>query len=297
MPCHYENVMSDAMCVFDRDLIRCRRQRAAAGFVAHDFLFREVGGRLVSRLDDLRQRFPVVLELGCRTGILAELVGDRGGIECLVRSELSEAMAQKAVALWPSALTVIADEEQLPFRAGLFDLVMSNLVLHWVNDLPGTLVQVHRVLKPGGIFLASMVGGHSLSELRTALAMAESAQEGVVRSLRISPFVADARTAGTLLQRAGFAMQVVDCDTIIVRYANPMQLLRDLRGTGESNAIRERRRTPLRRGTLQAALDHYRIVHTDSDGRVPATFQILYLTAWTTERSSASSRERAHCRT
>lgn len=283
MPCHYERVMSDSMDVFDRDLIRCRRKRAAAKFVAHDFLFREVGGRLVSRLEDIRQRFPVALELGCRTGVLAELVGDRGGIECLVRSELSEAMAQRAVAQWPSALTVIADEEQLPFREGLFDLVMSNLVLHWVNDLPGTLVQVHRVLKPDGLFLASMVGGHSLSELRTALAAAESAEVG--GSARISPFVADVRTAGTLLQRAGFAMQVVDCDTITVSYTDPMHLLRDLRGMGESHAARERRRTPLRRGRLQAALDHYRIVHKDSEGRVPATFQILYLTAWATERS------------
>ncbi len=280
--------MSDSMDVFDRDLIRCRRKRAAAAFVAHDFLFREVGGRLVSRLEDIRQRFPIALELGCRTGVLAELVGDRGGIECLVRSELSEAMAQQAVAQWPSALTVIADEEQLPFRAGLFDLVMSNLVLHWVNDLPGTLVQAHRVLKPDGLFLASMVGGHSLSELRTALAVAESAEVG--GGARIAPFIADVSTAGTLLQRAGFAMQVVDCDTITVLYTDPMHLLRDLRGTGESNAARKRRRTPLRRGILQAALDHYRIVHKDSEGRVPATFQILYLTAWATERSQPQKR-------
>ncbi len=281
--------MSDSMDVFDRDLIRCRRQRAAADFVAHDFLFREVGRRLVSRLEDIRQRFPIALELGCRTGILAELVGDRGGIECLVRSELSEAMAQQAVAKWPSALTVIADEEDLPFGVGLFDLVMSNLVLHWVNDLPGTLVQVHRVLKPDGLFLASMVGGHSLSELRTALAVAERADE-VGGGARIAPFIADVRTAGTLLQRAGFAMPVVDCDTITVIYKDPVQLLQDIRGTGESNAARERRRTPLRRGTLQAALDHYSLFHKDSEGRVPATFQILYLTAWATERSQPQKR-------
>ncbi len=270
------------MAVFDRDLIRTRRKRATAGFAAHDFLFREVGERLVGRLEDIRRIFPLALELGCRTGVLVECLTDRGGIQCLVRSELSETMAKQAVVRWPSALTVIADEEQLPFRVSKFDLVISNLVLHWVNDLPGTLIQVRRVLKPDGLFLASMVGGTSLPELRTALAMAESAAVRSWRNTRVSPFVADVRDAGALLQRAGFAIRVVDCDTITVMYADPLQLLIDLRGMGESNAIFSR--APLRRDILQAALEHYRVVHADSEGRVPATFQILYLTAWATER-------------
>lgn len=279
--------MSGCRVLFDRDLLRRRRDRAAAGFAAHDFLFQEVGLRLVDRLEDIRRSFPLALELGCRTGSLAGLMEGRGGVVCLVRSELSEAMARRATNdtnKWPEGegsrapLTVVADEEDFPFAPGRFDLVISNLALHWINDLPGVLVRVRRVLKPEGLFLASMIGGTSLSELRAALLEAESVEEGGW-SPRVSPF-ADVRDAGALLQRAGFVLPVADCDTLTVRYAYPLRLLLDLRGMGETNVMVERRRVPLRSGILKTALERYHATHVGVDGRVPATFQILYLTAW-----------------
>jgi len=274
--------MSGCRVIFDRDLLRRRRNRAAAGFAAHDFLFREVGLRLSERLEDIRRDFPLVLELGCRTGSLAGFMQGRGGGRCLVRSEMAEAMARRAAAEQtgegPSVLTVVADEEDVPFAPGRFDLVISNLALHWINDLPGVLARVRRALKPDGLFLASMIGGTSLPELRTALFEAESIRDGGW-SPRISPF-ADVRDAGALLQRAGFALPVVDCDTLTVRYTDCSRLLLDLRGMGETNVMVERRRVPLRPGTLKTALERYHALHAGADGRVPATFQILYLTAW-----------------
>ncbi|KAF0146528.1 MAG: SAM-dependent methyltransferase [Rhodospirillaceae bacterium] len=278
--------MFDIVSIFDRELVRHHRDRAAEGFAAHDFLFREVSGRLVDRLQDIRRYFPLALELGCRTGGgLTEFVreGQGGVVACLVRSDLSEGMARRAGAQaigdQPPVLTVVTDEERLPFQTGRFDLVFSNLALHFVNDLPGTLIQIRQVLKPDSLFLASMIGGSSLSELRAAFAEAESAEEGGW-SPRVSPF-ADVRDVGNLLQRTGFVLPVADCDTLTISYPDPLQLLLDLRGMGESNAMRERRRAPLRRGTLKAALDRYHTLHADVAGRVPATVQILYLTAWT----------------
>ena len=269
--------MSDAMNVFDRGAIRMHRDRAAARLDAHDFLLREVGERLADRLDDIRRTFPLALDLGCHSGQLARLIGPRGGIETLINCDLSRAMA--AIAPAPA---VVADEEFLPFGNGNFDAVMSLLSLHWVNDLPGALHQIRMALKPDGLFLAAMLGGETLRELRRALMEAESATEGGV-SPRVSPF-ADVRDAGGLLQRAGFALPVVDTETIQVRYPNPLKLMADLRGMGESNATRHRRKTTSRRATLMNAAARYAETFGDASG-IPATFQILYLTAWAPDPS------------
>jgi SAM-dependent methyltransferase len=175
-------------------------------------------------------------------------------------------------------LAVAGDEERLPFAENRFDLVLSCLSLHWVNDLPGALIQIRRALKPDGLFLAAMFGGETGRELRQALAEAEIAVEGGL-SPRVSPF-AEVRDLGGLLQRAGFALPVVDSDHLTVSYANPLRLMADLRGMGESNAAVERRKQVTRRATLIAAVERYAELFGDSEGRVPATFQVLYLTAW-----------------
>jgi NADH dehydrogenase [ubiquinone] 1 alpha subcomplex assembly factor 5 len=264
--------MSDAMDVFDRGAIRLHRDRAAGRLGAHDFLLREVGERLADRLDDIRRTFPLTLDLGCHSGQMARLIGGRGGIETLIGCDLSRAMA----ALAP-APAVVADEELLPFGNGTLDAVLSLLSLHWVNDLPGALRQIRMALRPDGLFLAAMLGGDTLKELRRALMEAESATEGGV-SPRVSPF-ADVRDAGGLLQRAGFALPVVDTETIEVRYPDPFKLMADLRGMGESNAVRHRRKAASRRATLLNAAARYAETFGDASG-IPATFQILYLTAW-----------------
>ncbi len=265
--------MGDPIEVFDRAAVRRHRDRAAAGLAAHDFLLREVAGRLAGRLDDIRRRFPAALDLGCHGGVLAGALEGRGGVERLVQTDLSPAMVRRA-----EGPRVAADEELLPFAAASFDLVASVLSLHWVNDLPGALIQIRRALKPDGLLLAAMLGGNTLGELREAFAAAEIAEEGGA-SPRLSPFT-DARDAGALLQRAGFALPVVDVDAITVAYPDALALMRDLRGMGESNAVRERRAGFSRRATIMAAAAAYEERFAQTDGRVPATFEVIYLTAW-----------------
>lgn len=265
--------MTHPIRVFDRRSVRLHRDRAAAQLTEHDFLLREVGERLSDRLDDVRRRFPVALDLGCHRGELARNLAGRGGIETIVQCDMSEAMVSAS-----AGLRVVADEEALPFGDGAFDLVTSLLSLHWVNDLPGTLVQIRRCLRPDGLLLAALFGGETLKELRGALAEAEIANEGGL-SPRISPF-AEVRDVGNLLQRCGFALPVVDSDTLTVSYADPLRLLADLRGMGESNAVIERRKSVTRRATLFDALQRYRDAHAGADGRIPATFQVIFVIAW-----------------
>ena len=265
--------MNDTPTVFDRRALRRRRDRAARTFPDHDFLIREVGARLLDRLDDVKRRFPVALDLGCRNGLLADMIGPRGGIGALVQCDSSAEMVRRA----PSP-RLVGDEEGLPFADDSFDLVLSCLNLHWVNDLPGALVQIRRILKPDGLFLAAFFGGQTCRELRVALTAAEAEIEGGA-SPRVAPF-ADVRDAGNLLARAGFALPVADTDTLTVSYGDAFRLMADLRGMGESNVLAERRRSPTRRGTLFKAAEDYVARFAGPDGRLPATFEVIFLTAW-----------------
>ena len=273
--------MNDTPEIFDRRVVRRHRDRAAGGIESNDFLLREVAERLVDRLEDVRRAFPRALDLGCHHGVVAEALAGRGGIESLVQADLSPAMARRAARRSAGngpAAVVVADEEALPFAEGSLDLVVSVLSLHWVNDLPGALLQIARALKPDGLFLAAMIGGDSLKELRTALMQAEMEIEGGV-SPRVSPF-ADLRDLGSLLQRAGFALPVTDLDSITVTYPSALALMHELRGMCESGADRNRRRSLSRRATLARAAVLYEETFAGPDGRLPATFEIVYLTGW-----------------
>ncbi|MCC7016614.1 MAG: methyltransferase domain-containing protein [Rhodospirillales bacterium] len=269
--------MSDLPLVFNRRAVRRHRDRAAKHFSEHDFLFREVAERLLDRLDDVKRAFPLALDLGCRTGLIGRLRGNRGRIGTLVQCDLSEAMARAARVSNGGGVTV-ADEEAVPFASGTFDLVLSALALHWTNDLPGALAQIRSSLKPDGLFLGALFGGETLKELRRALTEAEIEVAGGAGP-RVAPF-ADVRDLGALLQRAGFALPVVDADMIPVSYADPLRLMRDLRGMGEGNAVAGRRKAFSRRGLFAAANERYRRGFVQSDGRLPATFQVVFLTAW-----------------
>jgi Methylase involved in ubiquinone/menaquinone biosynthesis len=271
------------MFVFDRRCVRRHRDRAAATLAEHDFLLCEIGDRLLDRLNDVRRGFPRALDLGCHDGVLSRLLNGRGRIETLVQTDLSARMVAAA-----PGLRLAADEEALPFAPGSFDLVLSLLSLHWVNDLPGALTQLRMALKPDGLLLAAMLGGQTLRELRRSLADAELAGEGGY-SPRVAPF-ADVRDAGGLLQRAGFALPVVDSETLTIHYSDPFRLLRDLRGMGETNAVIERRKSLSRRRTLFDALVRYRDAFADAEGRVPATFQVIYLTAWAPDPSQPAAK-------
>jgi SAM-dependent methyltransferase len=177
----------------------------------------------------------------------------------------------------------VADEEALPASPGAFALAVSLLALQGVNDLPGSLFQIRRALRSDGFFLACLLGGATLTELRQAFTAAEAEIEGGA-SPRVAPF-AEVRDLGALLQRAGFALPVTDVDTAVVRYATPFGLLKDLRAMGLTSALRERRRTPLRRATLLRAMEIYAERFSDPDGRVRATFELVWLSGWAPHES------------
>lgn len=255
--------------IFDRALIRQQRRRALAMGPA-TFLLDRVAGDLAERLLVVLRRFDLALDLGTPGDALRAAITDLGSVEAVV--------AARSVAVGGAPAFAVADEEALPFRDAAFDLVVSALALQFVNDLPGVLVQVRRALKPDGLFLAAMLGGETLTELRQSFALAESEVEGGI-SPRIAPF-ADLRDLGALLQRAGFALPVVDADRITVRYNSAFALMHDLRRMGATNAVVDRRRTPLKRATLIRMAEIYGERFADADGRVRATFEVMWLSGW-----------------
>jgi NADH dehydrogenase [ubiquinone] 1 alpha subcomplex assembly factor 5 len=259
--------------IFDRQLLVMRRNRAAAQAAAHEFLLARVADDLVERLGVINRRFPLALDLGAHHGLLGRRLRQVPGIEMVIDAEpAARLLAQCGLP------RVRSDEEALPFADQSLDLVASGLALHLVNDLPGTLVQVRRALKPDGLLLAALLGGNTLSELRQSLLVAEEESEGGA-SPRVAPF-ADVQDLGALLQRAGFALPVVDAQTVAVTYSDPLALMRELRAMGATNVLRARRRNPLRRATLLRALAHYQERYGLANGRVLATFEIITLTAW-----------------
>lgn len=265
--------MNDPTPLFDTALIRRRLVRArTAGYAG--FLMERILDDVEDRLAAVTRSFPLALDLGSPLPILRDRLCESGRVGRLVRmSPVREAGAD-----------CVGDAETLPFGSGAgFDLALSALALQHVNDLPGVLVQLRRSLKPDGLFLGCLLGGATLTELRQSFLQAESETEGGA-SPRVAPF-AELRDLGGLLQRAGFALPVVDADTIRVRYANPFALMRDLRAMGLTNALTDRRRTPLRRSTLLRAAAIYAERFADADGRVRATFEILWLSGWVPHES------------
>jgi NADH dehydrogenase [ubiquinone] 1 alpha subcomplex assembly factor 5 len=265
--------------IFDRALLRRRRDRVARiADPKRDFLFAESGERMLDRLDDVRRRFPLALDLGSRDGVLGRLLQGRGGIETLIQGDLSLGLVRQA-----GGRVLQLDEEALPFAPESFDLVLANLSLHWTNDLPGALTQIRHVLKPDGLFLGVLFGAGTLAELRTVLMEAEIAETGGA-SARVSPF-ADLRDAAGLMQRAGFALPVADVETVTVTYAGLMPLLVDLRAMGEANILDARLRRPTRRAVIARAAALYQEKFAMPDGRIPASFRLIFLTGWAPHES------------
>jgi SAM-dependent methyltransferase len=258
--------MDPNLQVFDRRAVRRHRDRAAGRVGEVADLLDDAAARLLDRLDDTTRRFTRALDVGGR-GIVAPKLAARG-IPTLA-CDLAPAMAARA-----GAPAVAADEEWLPFAPASFDLVVASLSLHWVNDLPGTLIQLRQALRPDGLLLASLPALGTLGELRTALASAEAALRGGAAP-RVSPFPT-LRDCAALLQRAGFALPVADMEELTVQYADPLRLLRDLQAAGEANAVALRdRRTPPR-ALFPAALAALPM----AEGRVAATLRLAVLTGW-----------------
>jgi SAM-dependent methyltransferase len=243
--------MSSGPQIFDRSLLRAR-QRRARSLGPETFLLDRVADDLAERFSAVLRHFDIAVDLGTPTDAV-----------------------RRALVASGKVTTIIA--------AGSLDLVTSALALQFVNDLPGTLIQIRRALKPDGLLLAALVGGESLAELREAIAAAESEIEGGI-SPRVAPF-ADVRELGALLQRAGFALPVVDNERLVVRYDSVFALMRDLRRMGATNVLRERRRKPLKRTTLQAMAQIYARRFSDPDGRLRASFDIIWLSGWAPHES------------
>jgi SAM-dependent methyltransferase len=263
-----QSFMAESPTIFDRALIRRRRRRAAQLGVA-TFLIDRVAEDLAERFAAVMRRFDVVLDLGSPAESVRTALARLDSIGTIVAAAVD-------IRCRPF---VAADEEALPFREASLDAVVSALALQFVNDLPGTLVQIRRALKADGLFLAALLGGETLTELRQSFAAAESEIEGGV-SPRVAPS-ADLRDLGALLQRAGFALPVTDVDRLVVRYDSAFALMHDLRRMGATNALIARRHTPLRRATLTRMAEVYAQRFADADGRVRATFEIVWLTGWT----------------
>jgi SAM-dependent methyltransferase len=257
--------MAESPLIFDRALLRLRRRRAMAlGPVT--FLLDRVADDMADRLAAVLRRFDVAVDLATPGPAVRTAIARLGSVGTIIAADAISGGA------------VIADEEMLPFGDATIDLVVSALTLQFANDLPGVLVQIRRALKPDGLFLAALLGGETLTELRQSFAEAESDVEGGV-SPRVAPF-ADLRDLGALLQRAGFALPVADADRVTVRYNTVFALMHDLRRMGATNALLARRRTPLRRATLLRMAEIYSNRFADADGRVRATFEIVWLSGW-----------------
>lgn len=264
--------------LFDTALLAARRNRVAENVAAHDFLLKRAAEDLVERLAIVRRSFPVALDLGAHHGTLGRAVLGLSNVEALVSLDPAARLLGQA-----PGLQVEATLDALPFGDGVLDLVVSGLALHLVDDLPGTLVQIRRALKPDGLFLAALLGGRTLWELREAWLAAEAEVLGGA-SPRVAPF-ADVRDLGGLLQRAGFALPVADSDTVTVTYETPLALMQEVKGMGASNMLAQRSRVPVTRGLLFRAAEIYAERFALPSGRVPATFEFLTLTAWAPHES------------
>ncbi|NXY34144.1 NDUF5 hydroxylase, partial [Pomatorhinus ruficollis] len=288
---------SGALNPFDRRLKRKQKNWAAlqAEPAKCDYLREEVRGRGRWRghLQCCGRTFPFALDVGSGKGYIAQHL-TKETVEKLIQVDIAENALKNAVESEIPTVRVVADEEFLPFKEDTFDLVVSSLSLHWVNDLPKAFKEIHQVLKPDGVFIGAMFGGDTLYELRCSLQLAELEREGGF-SPHVSPFTAVA-DLGHLLARAGFNTLTVDTDEIQVNYPGLFEVMEDLQGKyilcmGESNCSWNRKPL-LHRETMLAAAAIYQEMYGNSDGSVPATFQIYYMIGWKYHESQAKPAQR-----
>ncbi|XP_072240153.1 arginine-hydroxylase NDUFAF5, mitochondrial [Leuresthes tenuis] len=278
------------MNVFNRDMKKRQKNWAASLQDAHqyDYLRDEVGSRVADRVYDITRTFPLALDIGGGKSHIAEHLS-KDVVERLFLTDISQQTLKHSRLSEIPTHRLLADEEFLPFKENTFDLVVSSLTLHWINDLPGALKQIHQVLKPDGVFIGAMVGGETLYELRCSLQLAETEREGGF-SPHVSPYTA-VTDLGNLLGQAGFTMLTVDIDDVQVNYPGVMEVMTDLQGMGESNCAWNRR-SLLHRDTILAAAAIYKEMYGSEDGSVPATFEILYMIGWKPHESQAKPAKR-----
>ena len=267
---------SDQQEIFDRRLRRMRRDRALANFAAHDFLYQHMADELVDRLGDVKRDFHRALLIGTPDAFLRDRLTVAG---------MSVVCTDPGFANCRAVGGVQADEDALPFADACFDLVMTCGTLDSVNDLPGALILIRRLLRPDGLFLGAFAGAGTLSVLRSALLTGE----GERPAPHIHPQV-DVRSAGDLLTRAGFAMPVADAESLAVRYSGLFPLMADLRGMGASNILSSRP-PHMTRAMLGRAAEAFAAA-ADSDGKTAEQFSIIYLSGWAPDPSQPKAARR-----
>ncbi|KAL8158644.1 hypothetical protein V2J09_000181 [Rumex salicifolius] len=282
--------------IFDRDLKRKQRDRAAWLMRPGDSFLDSVAENMLDRLQDCKRTFHTALCLGGCMSAIRRLLHGHGGIEKLVMMDTSYDMINLCMenekdAPNPNIETsfLVADDEFLPIKESSLDLVISCLGLHWTNDLPGALIQSRLALKPDGLFLGAILGGETLRELRIACTVAQMERDGGI-SPRLSP-LAQVRDAGNLLTRAGFTLPGVDVDEYTVKYKDALQLIEHLRSMGETNALLQRNKI-LNRETALATASVYQSMFGTEDGSIPATFQVIYMTGWKEHSSQPKAKRR-----
>ncbi len=259
--------------VFDPALVEKNRRRA--WHIGDDkalFLLDIAADEIAERIGIVERHFDEAVELHGATGVTARRIMETGKVGHITRVETDAAFAAEHISL------TVAPIEQLPLEPASANLIVSPLSLHLTNDTPGTLIQIRRTLKPDGLFLAAIPGSGTLQELRDVLLTTEAELTGGA-SPRVIPF-ADVRDAGALLQRAGFALPVTDAETYTVRYDSILPLMRDLRAMGMANPLAGRSKRPLTRRFIMRAAEIYAEKYSDADGRIRATFSIIYVSGW-----------------
>lgn len=259
--------------IFDRHKIRRQRERHAHALAEHGFLIDWAARDALDRLRDIKRSFPKTLQMGLRTSAgISEQLKEQAGAELFLQTDCTPALCRGPGQYF------VAEDDFLPVAPGSLDLIFSVFNLHNVNDLPGALLQIRQALKPDGLFIAALPGGESLHELRSVLTETELSLKGGL-SPRLHP-LADKQDMGALLQRAGFALPVVDSDLVTVTYDTMFRLLSDLRGMGESNALKDSNDTPPGRAFFFEAAQSYADKFSEEDGRIVASFEIIFLIGW-----------------
>ncbi|XP_005102037.1 arginine-hydroxylase NDUFAF5, mitochondrial [Aplysia californica] len=281
------------MNVFDRKAKRLQKERAALGddgedVTVYDYLKDEFGYRISDRICDIKRKFSVAVDLGCGRGHVAKhLYSDM--VERLFQCDLSHSAVKLAeVSSEVPTSKLVVDEEFIPFKDNSLDMVVSNLSLHWVNDLPGSLRQILQALRNDGVLIGSMFGGDSLYELRVSLQLAEIEREGGFAA-HISPFTT-VNDLGNLLTRAGFTMLTIDVDNVIINYPSMFELMFDLKGMAENNCSWSRK-SKLHRDTMVAAAAVYKEMYGNEQG-IPATFEVINFIGWKPDPSQPKAAAR-----
>lgn len=262
--------------IFNRHLLQRRKARAANALSDYQFLHDHTGRILLDRIHDIKRDFPRILKIGARDpGNFTSALKKRDGTNHVITMDITPNLLQGG--------HVCADEEMLPIKSRSLDMVISNLNLHSVSDLPGALIQIRHALKNDGLFIASMLGGETLRELRESFTHADIAIKDGMQP-RIMPF-ADKPQMGDLLHRAGFALPVVDSDIITVTYESPFKLMHDLRGMAETSIISDQVKHFSRRDVFMEMAKYYHANFADPDGRIRASFEIIYMIGWAPDSS------------